>query len=281
MKLSHYSRRASGPVVCRRWLAALLSVAWVAPATASELTIERGGAGPATHGLQASPILRDFSQAYTRAGRPRIALWWNRQLSDRHSDQGRDVTRLDAEISADGRRASLARSSGREAQGDAVRSSGLSERDRFQIETEFTRRLLDAGVRVVDRATIIRLAAAGQGGGAPAAAVDLQQLEMRALAGHADLFLEVLLSTDPQAPSGMGFRVDLKKISDGQVLGTAYLHGTPELPPPPPPRYEARPGGYVLVQPSPPKVTVQAVGDALALQTLQALQPRLAGLLTR
>lgn len=261
----------------RHWLAALTCAAWTGPTFAAEFVLERGGAAPAAHSPAARQTLRNFAQAYGQAGRPRVALWWNRQLSDRHSDQGRDVARLDAEVSADGRRASLASSRGREAQVDAARRSSLSERDLFQVETAFTRGLLDAGVRVVDRATIVRLAAVHKGGSQAPAALDAQQLEMQALAGHADVFLEVLLSPDVDAPLGVGFRIDLKQVRSGQVLGTAYLHAMPELPPPAPAHFEARPGGYVRVSPPPPTVTVEAVGDALVLQTLAELQPRLAG----
>lgn len=258
----------------RTVLPGALALAGVAPAQAAEVVIERGppvslGASPA-----AQQTVRDFSRAYAQAGRPRIALWWNRQLSDRHSEHSREVARVQAELSADGRRASLSSSRGPEGQGDALRPRLLSERDLFQVETEFTRRLLDAGVRLIDRATILRLTA-GQAGSAQAGALDAQRLEMQALRGHADHFLEVLLSADSTAPLGVGFRIDLKAVADGQVLGTAYLSGLPELPATGPGRYEAQPGGYVLVPAPPPAVSVQAVGDALALQTLQELGGRL------
>jgi hypothetical protein len=249
----------------------LASVAAPVAATPS-FVIERGGMVALPASPEAQRSLQSFAEAYARAGRPRIALWWNRVLSDRHTDDAREVARVTAEISADGRRASVESSSGRETRTEAERNTRLAERDLFQVETEFTRRLLDAGVRVVDRATLLRLAAANKQ--APVQ-LDRLQLEMQALMGHADYFLEVLLSPDDAAPLGFGFRTDLKVVQTGQVLGTAYLSAMPELPPPGRGSVVARPGGYELVPAPPPRVTVQAIGDALAMQAMQELSQRL------
>jgi hypothetical protein len=234
--------------------------------------IERSGLAELPRNPAQTQVLQTFADAYARAGRPRIALWWNRVLSDRHADDTRQVDRMTAELSADRRRASIEASSGREARSEPLRSARLAERDLFQVETEFTRRLLDAGVRVIDRATLLRLTAAHKSG---LADLDRQQLEIQALIGHADYFLEVLLSPDESAPLGLGFRTDLKTVQGGQVLGSAYLTAMPDLPPPGRGHYVARPGGYELVPPSPARITVQAIGDALAMQTMQELARRL------
>jgi hypothetical protein len=127
-------------------------------------------------------------------------------------------------------------------------------------------------VRVIDRATMLRLTAARQ---AERADLDRQQLEIQALIGHADYFLEILLSPDDSTPLGVGFRTDLKAVRDGQVLGSAYLSAMPDLPPPGRGHYVARPGGYELVPPQPARITVRAIGDALAMQTMQELAHRL------
>lgn len=242
--------------------------AWAGP----DFVIERGGLAelPATPAAQQT--LQRFAEAYARAGRPRVALWWNRVLSDRTADDSREVARVTAEVSADRRRASVEVFEGRETREPAQRSTRLVERDLFQVETEFTRGLLDAGVRLIDRATMLRLAAAHRQNPAD---LDRQQLEMQALLGHAEVFLEVLLSPDDSAPLGIGFRTDLKTVQGGQLLGSAYLTAMPELPPRGRGQYVARPGGYELVPAPPPVVTVQAIGHTLALQTMQELARRL------
>jgi hypothetical protein len=250
---------------------ALLGMSARASATPA-FVIERGGMADLPRSAAAQRTLDDFAQAYARAGRPRIALWWNRRLDDRPADDSREIARVTAELSADGRRARVESFSGRETQAPAQRATRLAERDLFQVETEFTRRLLDGGVRVVDRATLLRLTAAHQ---AQPAAMDLQQLEMRALLGHAEYLLEVLISADDSAPLGVGFRTDLKTVHGGQLLGSAYLTAMPELPPPGRGQYVARPGGYELMPPPPARISVQAIGDALALQAMQELARRL------
>jgi len=234
--------------------------------------IERGGLADLPASPAAQQTLQRFAQAYARAGRPRVALWWNRVLSDRHADESREVARVTAEVSADRRRASVEVFEGRETRDPAQRSTRLAERDLFQVETEFTRGLLDAGVRLIDRATILRLAAAHK---QKPADLDRQQLEMQALLGHAEVFLEVLLSPDDSAPLGIGFRTDLKTVQGGQLLGSAYLTAMPELPPRGRGEYVARPGGYELVPAPPPRITVQAIGHTLALQTMQEMARRL------
>ncbi len=265
-------------LACAMALGAVGGPAGAQPAPAAEpprhFVIERGGTAEVPPSPRAQQTLAAFAAAYVRAGQPRIALWWNRSLSDRVADDAREVARVTAQSSRDGTWASVSASRGTEVAREAARASSLSERDLFQVETEFTRRLLDAGVQVVDRAAIVRLAAGARADAATPA--NLQALEMAALTGHADLFLELLLTADATAPLGVGFRTNLKAVKTGLVLGTAYLHAMPELPPAGRGTYVARPGGYELVAAPAAKVSVQAIGDALALETMQELTRRLA-----
>ena len=234
--------------------------------------LERGAVANAPLTPRAQAVVDDFERAYTRAGKPRVALMWNRELTDRYANERREVARLGAQVSPDGNRLSISATQGSEVTTQAQRQTGLSERDLWQLETEFTRRLLDAGALVVDRATTMRLAARAPGGGG----ADAQAVEMSALVGHADLFLEVLLTADASAPLGWGFRSNLKEIKTGRVLGSQYLSAMPELAPPGKPTWQVRPGGYEQVAAPVARVTVQAIGDTLALDTMQELTRRLA-----
>lgn len=234
--------------------------------------LERGAVANAPLGPRAQAVVDDFERAYNKAGKPRVAMLWNRELTDRYANDRREVSRLGAQVSADGNRLSISASQGSEVVAQAQRQTSLSERDLWQLETEFTRRLLDAGVAVIDRATTMRLVARAPGGGGP----DAQPVEMSALVGYADLFLEVLLTRDPAAPLGWGFRSNLKEIKSGRVLGSQYLSAMPELPPAAKPTWQVRPGGYEQVAGPVARVTVQDIGDTLALDTMQELARRLA-----
>lgn len=248
---------------------AQLSAPAVRPAP---FVLERGAVANAPLGPRAQAVVDDFERAYNKAGKPRVAMLWNRELTDRYANDRREVSRLGAQVSADGNRLSINASQGTEVAAQAQRQTSLSERDLWQLETEFTRRLLDAGVAVIDRATTMRLVARAPGGGGP----DAQAVEMSALVGHADLFLEVLLTRDPNAPLGWGFRSNLKEIKSGRVLGSQYLSAMPELPPTAKPTWQVRPGGYEQVAGPVARVTVQDIGDTLALDTMQELARRLA-----
>lgn len=218
---------------------------------------------------RARDTVERFAGAYGKAGRPRIALFWNRELSDRLADTQRETLRVHG-VGRPGA-FSVTASQGAETVAAPQRSTTLSERDLWQVETEFNRKLLDAGVVLVDRATIMRLTA----GAAGQPAANAQAIEMSALVGKADLFLEVLLAADASAPLGWGFRSNLKEVRSGRILGTQYLAAMPELPPAGAPSYRARNGGYDRVEAEPAKVTVRAIGETLALDSMRELMRRL------
>jgi hypothetical protein len=225
--------------------------------------------------LAASPgtaaAVAQFAASYTKAGKPRMVLFWNRELDDRVGAESREVTRINTHRSGDGNDYSLTASQGRESSSAPQRSNSLSERDLWLVETEFTQRMLDAGAALVDRAAIVRITAAGT-----SAPTSMPSIEMSALAGKADLLLEVLLTRDPSAPLGWGFRCNLKEVRSGRVLGSQYLSAMPELPPRGEPGFRAGPKGYERVEAEPVKLPIRAVGETLAAQAMSELARRLA-----
>lgn len=232
--------------------------------------LDRSTSAPLPDSERARDAVERFASSYAKAGRPRVALFWNREISDRLADRQRETLRVQGHAGRDS--FSLSASQGTETVAAPGRSTTLSERDLWQVETEFSRKLLDAGVVLVDRATIMRLTA----GGANAPATDAQGVEIAALVGKADLVLEVLLAADAAAPLGWGFRSNLKEVKTGRVLGSQYLAAMPELPPAGTASYRARAGGYDRVEPEPAKVTVRAIGETLALDSMRELARRLA-----
>lgn len=227
-----------------------------------------------------------FQQQYEAAGRPRIALFWNVELIDSIEDRTVRLDRVQGGASSrsSGSTQSTSglvgqgsmRESSSETQVNVVRSQSterlsdnprrshsLAERDMWQAETGFTSVMRSTGVRLVDRNTIIRTAAARDG-----TAGSVRTIEMKALLGKADLLMEILLTPDPKAPLGWGFRVDLKHIDSGEIRMSMYAEAMPTDLPPARVSYRAAPqGGYERVVET-PRIGVDEIGRALGEQVM-------------
>lgn len=235
-------------------------------------------------------VVARYANAYQKAGKPRVAVFWNRDFSDRTHANARVVQRTQGSIHDNstvtrtyGEGAStrqrtraggfeVSSSQGTEFDAAAQRRTSLSESELWQVETEFTKRLIDGGTRVIDRAAIVRTTAPTSG--RDAASADPQALETTALVGKADLLLEVLLTADSSAPLGWAFRSNLKDIKTGRVLSSGYYLGVPKVVAEPA-RYEARAGGFELVTPPAKPISAQAVGHALAVEAMGELTLRM------
>ncbi len=172
------------------------------------------------------PLPAAISAAFTRAYRdresPRIAVYFNRALSDRVSEW---VTGQRAVLEGGYRRDSdwKGKESG---QGDLTLSvqqqrqqagrASPSEAWMWAFEEGFMKPYLEAGVTLVDRAVMLRLTAAERTGGK---APDRLTIETDALQGHADVLVELLIRRDPKAVCGYDFRAIAKQVRDGRVLG--------------------------------------------------------------
>lgn len=246
--------------------------------------IEPAPAAPARGSTDA--VRQRFAQQYEAAGRPRIALFWNVQLIDSTEDRTVKVDRIQggagsrSSTSAQSTSGPVGQGSLRESSSETQvnmvrsqstervsdnprRSTSLAERDMWQAETAFTSLMRTAGVRLVDRSTIIRTAAARDGTGS-----STRTIETKALLGRADLLMEVLLTPDPKAPLGWGFRVDLKHIDSGEIRMSMYAEALPTDLPPPRVSYRAAPqGGYERVVES-PSIGVDEIGRALGAQVM-------------
>lgn len=195
----------------------------------------------APKGADDSLVVARFRQAYAARRQPRIAIWWNRELSDNVATQWVDDRRLQNNIGiesagsgsqttltnptgtrterfSDGRadiRQDIHERSGAVVAGTERRRAGLSERSSWDFETGFAQAYLEAGSRLVDRATILRTI----GGGRPAGdKPDVQAIESAALLGKADLLMEILMTQDARAPAGWAFRISVKDIQSGQIV---------------------------------------------------------------
>src|SRR5262245_462251 len=215
-----------------------------------------------------------FRPVYVRGGAPRLAIYWNREVSDRISQwatehrrsvsgqletvQGGGVTRqLTGEaVTLEQRPAS-----------DASRETAGESWD-WEFQEGFLYPFLQAGARIVDRATIIRLTAVQAGGRVGAErAQDVQAIETMALQGFADVLIEVLVGPPATAAAGRDLRATVKDVRSGLVLAYVTSRSLRSLPRP---RrvYVATPQGFEPREIPPP---VREIASHLALGVMDAL----------
>jgi hypothetical protein len=149
-----------------------------------------------------------FRTFYNSQGRPRIAVFLNRELSD-------DVLEWKTTDSCDHPEPATLHEPRLDPGEDWM----------WQFETGFMKPLLDEGVRLVDHATIMRLAAAAAGPQGPRAPLARKKLELDALKGHADYFMEILVKSAPASAYGYDFYVAVKEVATGVILAQETTAG--------------------------------------------------------
>jgi hypothetical protein len=233
----------------------------------------------------ASPTPPDLApalaKAYVDAGRPRIALYWNRTLSsaiqsERYSRESTQLnasateTALDKQTDGPAGKATLhdgdekLKASRLVTKTDGVaedpgRPLPLSERDAALLEAMFTSCMARAGLSFVDRSIIVRANAVTEHAANP----DPKTNEMQSLLKYADLLLQVLVVPDRDAPLGNGFQISLTDVRTGAKLHSAYSQAVPQLPPAGPGRWVATEHGYVYQAAARPRAGVDSIGLAL------------------
>jgi len=222
-----------------------------------------------------------LSEAYQRAGSPRIAVLLNRELSDSVLEWSVERGMV---ISPLGR----------------IREFGLVQRIPLQgareqrsegwmwaFEDALFAPCLEAGVRLVDRATILRLAANASGADRDLADTSSQRaVEMDALRGHADYLVEALVQADGGMDPTLLARVI--EVSSGQIMAHSRVSCAPVIYPALPlmrknaTRVEA--DGYSFVEvvfdpngflPEPVTNSPSEGGERLALDVIRQLALRL------
>jgi hypothetical protein len=220
-----------------------------------------------------------FAAAYGRAGRPRVALLWNRELTAEVETGREEVSTLtvDGRSSTNGevretlrRRGSLTtanadadhhveaelRSTTR-ALDSGARAAAADEGADFDMERGLADALSGAGVRLIDRTAILRTGALG------ADTTNMQAIETRALLGKAEWTLEVVAMNDGR------WRIVARDLASGQVVARAVSAGRPALRPMP---WVA--GEHGFVRATAPDAGPYAVGRQIALDAMKALARR-------
>lgn len=154
-------------------------------------------------------ITKRFGTALRSHGRPRFAIYWNRQLADHISDwygverlvinertgqQAGSTTTIEDQIRISG----------------GGQRAGHAETWEWEFQDGFIGPFRQAGAAVIDRGTIMRMTAA-QGQSA--------DIEATALLGRADYLIEVLDTPSTATTVGYELRARVIKVASGEIVG--------------------------------------------------------------
>lgn len=237
--------------------------------------------------LDAAPIAKRFAAVYVKAGRPRIAIFFNRTLSDEVREwiePARTSTEVDERtvvtnhgMIVQDHTETISTTAPGHNRVTAARDP-LAERMAWQIESAFSGPLLGHGARLIDRATIMRLVALASGKQDDAKAdFSIKHVEMSALVGHADYYVELLVHQAADTPLGYDLRAVVKGVKTGQIIAdlTTLNWSFNPVPPTPPAtrRAVATDKGYVYeeVRSPAPRVLRPTTGEIATRMGVLAL----------
>ena len=198
----------------------------VPPPTPAAVSIATA-AGPEQPAVKDDVDAQAFRDSYRKAGSPRIAIFLNRALSDdvrewkaysrqvvSVSNSGTSTTKGNSTITKSSGGVAIGRQYYQEEPGRVDPGEGWM----WRFEDGFLEPFLANGVRVVDRATIMRLAAASSAKqGSVHDPVSVKQIEIQALQDKADLFIEILIREDAAADLGYEFKATAKEVRTGII----------------------------------------------------------------
>lgn len=190
------------------------------PHQPSRMITETKAASKQTNtGEMVNILKKNFKLAHNRAGRPKLAVFWNRQLDDQLSQwytASRNISTHDNWYKGKGFTASQTRLDVETRFDDRPQPNELAG---FEFDSGFTRTLLSSGVDIVDRASIMRLTHSKEKEAADKIVVaDYQQIEIDALKDYADIVAEVLYAQENNKTGVPIFLITIKKVSDGRII---------------------------------------------------------------
>lgn len=210
-----------------KWIVLALTLAVAAPASAqyregADNPLYREGQPPV---LTPAPLPRPRPKAVERIdttpvqqARPRVLVYWHRQLSDRVTD-----TRVE-ELRYSGSGPFLLQNFEQTLRhtvkaGPDAPYSMLAPASGAEFEAAFHSTLRRNGVRIIDRTMALRLIGhAATSGGKPTQELDTQTLEMDALEKLADYLAEINFVEDSGSRIGSEPRVKLIDVRTGEVV---------------------------------------------------------------
>lgn len=219
-----------------------------------------------------------FASAYARAGSPRIAVFVNRELSD-EVREFQPIAGVQSAVSVthtgkDGRAEHLdgvAQHQSFIAVSNDGQRSPRAEDWLWEFEHGFESPFLAARAKLVDRATIVRLAANGESrNSVEYASLSPKRVETSALIGHADLFVEVLVTDSPRSPTGFRFKATVKEVRTGRILASLVSDDGGASENPKASRVVATASGYSIVEDT-EAVEIDGIARGLATQVMAEL----------
>ncbi len=195
---------------------------------------------------RSSRIREEFRSAYSAMGRPRVAVFMNRELTSNVHEwdvmwgtsrpTSSTTTQVTRQLGEDGETKAGGSWTRTEQEGgalenvhqgpayDGTRPSPGGRKDwMWRFEEGFSAPFLSAHCKLVDHATIVRLQAAGSArNGVEYAGVSGKKSEMDALVQHADVILEVLVTEAPGSSHGYAFKATAKEVASGRVLAVVH-----------------------------------------------------------
>ncbi len=234
---------------------------------------------PQSNAREAAGVFALFESRYRGAGSPRIMVYWNRTLAPLVQEapstsitiRERGDGSLDSDQAGEGRKSSARWKEDHSTEVTVKRAApppldmrrgGLSEHFDLAVEAGMLQALREAGALLIDRSAALRLTHLDR---SPAA----DTLEMLALARHADLLLEVLITSDLAARRTWGYRVSVKDLRDGRLLAALHTETDPAASPI---RHRGTPHGFRRDQEA---MKYQDVGRELGLRIMEELASQL------
>lgn len=161
-----------------------------------------------------------FADSYARNGKPRLALYWNQQLSEALSDwysetrvvnSSQDNSTMSGDFTLNQSSNSQNTLEIQRRAHDSRRGT-LNESFEWEFQEAFLAPFLEAGATVVDRGAMMRFTAADN-----ASASD-KTVEVRGLQGKADYVLEVLVSPNWKSSTGYELRTRILDVKTGAIV---------------------------------------------------------------
>lgn len=190
-----------------------------APVRDGEVMTKTKAAGDAAFGKQAD-LVSNFAAAYARNGKPKLALFWNRALSDTLNEWYADTRVVNRSQGSSTMSGELTlNQSGNTENSTAIerrvtdpRRVQTSESFEWEFQDGFLAPFLEAGVTVLDRAAIVRMTGADMQG------TGERTVEIRALQGKADYLMEILVAPNQRSSVGYELRARILDVKTGAIV---------------------------------------------------------------
>ncbi len=217
----------------------------------------------------------DFGKAYEQASRPRIAVYYNRELSGQLEEWITPFRQKNTRLGTYGKSFQGENYTQIRDFNESLRAEP-DENWSWAFEDGFYTTLLNERVRLIDRTAILRLAANDR----PEAdskdkpdvhieTIPLKRVEIDALKKHADLVVEVLVARGSDA-SGYEFKAKVLEIKSGRLLALVNQVPDKDAKDEVKGKFVAGPNGYEREQ-VPVANEAKAKGERLAKEVMNRL----------